>query len=117
VEDEELVRGVTRAILKRNGYRVLDAPGGPEAVEIFERHEGPIDLLVTDAVMPGMSGRELAERLTMLSPKLKVLYMSGYAEEPVGGDRPLRTGTAFLSKPFTVDALAQSVRELLDPPA
>ncbi|MEE9230973.1 MAG: PAS domain S-box protein [Acidobacteriota bacterium] len=117
VEDEEAVRALARTVLQRNGYRVLEAPGGPDAVEISERHEGPINLLVTDVVMPVMSGRELAERLTMLSPELKVLYISGYAEETVGGGDLLRPGTAFLQKPFTPDVLAHSVRELLDLPA
>ena len=117
VEDEEAVRALARTVLQRNGYSVLEAPGGPEAVEISERHEGPINLLVTDVVMPGMSGSELAERLTMLSPELKVLYISGYTEEAVGGGGLLRPGTAFLQKPFTPDVLTHSVRELLDLPA
>ena len=110
------MRALARRVLQRNGYRVLEAPGGPEAVEISERHEGPIHLLVTDVVMPGMSGRELGERLTMLSPELKVLYISGYAEKTVGGGGLLKPGTAFLQKPFTPDVLAHSVRELLDLP-
>ncbi len=117
VEDEEAVRSLARTVLQRNGYRVLDAPGGPDAVEISERHEGPINLLVTDVIMPGMSGRELAERLTTVSPELKVLYISGYAEEAVGGGRLLSPGTAFLQKPFTPNVLAHRVREVLDLPA
>ncbi len=116
VEDEEMLRALARQVLQRKGHRVLEAPGGPEAVEIFERHEGPINLLLTDVVMPKMSGHELAKRLTMLSPELKVLYISGYTEEALV-DRDLSNqGRAFLRKPFTSDALARSVRELLERP-
>ncbi len=116
VEDEEPVRTLVRTVLERNGYRVLEAPGGPEAIEIAERHEGPINLLLTDVVMPKMSGLELAERLTTLSPQLKVLYISGYAEE-VLADRGLSDqGRALLQKPFTPGALTHRLRELLDFP-
>ncbi len=116
VEDEEAVRALAGTVLQRNGYRVLEAPRGPEAVEIFERHEGPINLLLTDVVMPGMSGRELAERLRRLSPELKVLYMSGYREEALDGRGLANQGRAFLQKPFTPSALTHRVRELLDLP-
>ncbi len=116
VEDEEMVRALVGDVLERNGYRVLEAPGGPKAIEIAEQHEGHINLLLTDVVMPGMSGRELAEELTRLRPELKVLYMSGYtAEAP--SDRGLSNqGTPFLQKPFTPPALMQRVRDLLDLP-
>ncbi len=116
VEDEEMLRALARQVLQRNGYRVLEASGGPEAVEIFERHEGPINLLLTDVVMPKMSGHELAQRLTMLSPELKVLYISGYAEQELVGRGLSSNSWALLQKPFTPDALARRVRELLDSP-
>ncbi len=114
VEDEEAVRALARKTLQRNGYTVLEAPGGPEAIEISERHEGPINLLVTDMIMPGMSGQELVKRLISLRPELNVLYISGYSAWAVGGGSLLRPGTAFLQKPFTPDVLTHSVRELLD---
>ncbi len=116
VEDEEMVRALLGEVLERSGYRILEAPGGSKAIEIAERHEGPINLLLTDVVMPGMSGGELAERLTMLRPDLKVLYISGYMDEVHAGRGLSNQGTAFLQKPFTPGALTSRVRELLDLP-
>jgi CheY-like chemotaxis protein len=93
---------------------VIEARNGPEALLLSERHQGPLDLLLTDVVMPRMSGRELAERLTPLRPDLSVLYMSGYTDDAVIRHGVLRAGTAFLQKPFTPAILVDRVRETLD---
>ena len=114
VEDAQRVRAVVREILEMSGYAVLEAHHGAEALELSNRHAGPIHLLVTDVVMPQMSGRELAQRLATLRPDLKVLYMSGYTDDAIVRHGVLASGIAFLSKPFTPDALALKVRELLD---
>jgi signal transduction histidine kinase/CheY-like chemotaxis protein len=114
VEDEEGVRELARDILRANGYTVFEARNGNEALLISERHQGPLDLLLTDVVMPRMSGRELAERLGPLRPDLSVLYMSGYTDDAVIRHGVLGAGTAFLQKPFAPAALVQRVRESLD---
>ena len=114
VEDEEGVRELARDILRASGYMVLEARNGAEALLLSERHHGPLDLLLTDVVMPRMSGRELAERLAPLRPDLSVLYMSGYTDDAVIRHGVLGAGTAFLQKPFTPAVLVQRVRETLD---
>jgi PAS domain S-box-containing protein len=114
VEDALRVRAVVREILEENGYTVLEARHGAEALEISERHQGHIHLMVTDVVMPQMSGRELAQRLQPLRPDMKVLYMSGYTDDAIVRHGVLGAGIAFLSKPFTPDALSLKVREVLD---
>jgi signal transduction histidine kinase/CheY-like chemotaxis protein len=114
VEDEEGVRELARDILRASGYTVLEARNGPEALLLCERHQGPLDMLLTDVVMPRMSGRELAERLAPLRPDLSVLYMSGYTDDAVIRHSVLGAGTAFLQKPFTPAALVLRVRETLD---
>jgi PAS domain S-box-containing protein len=114
VEDALRVRAVVREILEMNGYNILEARHGVEALEISERHRGPIHLMVTDVVMPQMSGRELAQRLQPVRPDMKVLYMSGYTDDAIVRHGVLGAGIAFLSKPFTPDALALKVREVLD---
>ena len=114
VEDEEGVRELARDILRASGYTVLEARNGPEALLLCERHQGPLDLLLTDVVMPRMSGRELAEHLAPLRPDLSVLYMSGYTDDAVIRHGVLGAGTAFLQKPFTPAALVQRVRETLE---
>jgi len=103
-------------VLERAGYRVLVAAGGAEALDLAERYAGPIHLLLTDVVMPGMNGRELMRRLAPLRPDLRVLYMSGYADEAVAQHGVLDPGTAFLQKPFTPGGLADKVRRVLDTP-
>ena len=116
VEDALRVRAVVREILEMNGYNVLEARQGVEALEISERHQGPIHLMVTDVVMPQMSGRELAQRLQPLRPDMKVLYMSGYTDDAIVRHGVLGAGMAFLSKPFTPDALALKISEVLGTP-
>jgi two-component system cell cycle sensor histidine kinase/response regulator CckA len=117
VEDEEAVRTIVSKILQNRGYTVLEAHHGHEALQICKDHEGPIQLMVTDVVMPHMSGRELAERLTFLRPELRVLFMSGYPDNAIVHHGVLGAGTAFLQKPFTLSALECKVRELLDAPS
>ncbi|MGH7350556.1 MAG: ATP-binding protein, partial [Candidatus Rokuibacteriota bacterium] len=114
VEDAQRVRAVVREILEMSNYVVLEARQGAEALEVSNRHAGAIHLLLTDVVMPQMSGRELAQRLATLRPELKVLYMSGYTDDAIVRHGVLAAGIAFLSKPFTPNALALKVREVLD---
>jgi len=116
VEDDEKVRALARVMLERLGYVVLQACNGPEALAIYENRSGPIHLLVTDVVMPKMSGRELAERLRGQWPSIKVLYMSGFTDDAVLLHGLLRAEHAVLQKPFSSSALASSVRRELDPP-
>jgi PAS domain S-box-containing protein len=114
VEDDGAVRALARRILERQGYRLLAAGTGEEAIQLATHHDGALDLLLTDVVMPGMSGRELAERLTAERPGLGVLFMSGYTEDDVLRRGIFETGTSFLGKPFTPDVLARRVREVLE---
>jgi PAS domain S-box-containing protein len=115
VEDETPVRELMRTLLERQGYRVQTAVSGVDALDLWERHKGAFDLLVTDMVMPeGLSGRELAERLRMDRPALKVMYCSGYTDDVLGIDSPLRTEQNFLEKPFEVKKFLQRVRSCLD---
>jgi PAS domain S-box-containing protein len=113
-EDEEVVRNIIRAVLGSNGYQVIEARDGREALEIADRHQGPIDLLLTDVIMPEINGKDLATCLVEKHPEAKVLYMSGYTENAIVHHGVLDAGTAFLQKPFRADALAQKVREVLD---
>jgi CheY-like chemotaxis protein len=114
VEDEESVRELALEILQMHGYTVLVARHGAEALELTDRHLGPIHLLVADVVMPHMSGRELAERLEIRRPGTKVLYVSGYTDDAILRHGVREAGVALLQKPFTPDALARAVREVLD---
>jgi two-component system cell cycle sensor histidine kinase/response regulator CckA len=116
VEDEAAVRVLIRRVLSRNGYHVLEAESGPAALRVLQRHGEPVDLLLTDVVMPGMSGRELADQLTAARPELHVLYMSGYTDEAIVHHGVLDPGVAFLEKPFTPDVLLRRLREVLGTP-
>ncbi len=116
VEDEEVVRELARRILTLYGYRVLEAANGGEALLICENRKEPIHFLLTDVVMPGMSGRELHERLAQLRPGMKSLYMSGYPDTAILHRRALEPGMAFIQKPFSPEALARKVRAVLDAP-
>jgi PAS domain S-box-containing protein len=113
-EDEELVRKFVRSILESNGYTVLEAHHGSEALRLALQHPGPIHLLLTDMVMPLMDGKLLAQRMLGLRPGIRVLYMSGYSENAVVHHGVLESGMAFIEKPFTVEMLARKVRESLD---
>jgi two-component system cell cycle sensor histidine kinase/response regulator CckA len=113
VEDDETIRSLVRRGLQARGYRVLEAHNGREALRVADKHQGPIHLLMTDVVMPGMGGRELAERLTRLRGEMKTLYMSGYADDALLHHGSLSPGTALLQKPFTTDQMARTVRRAL----
>ena len=113
-EDAPALRATAHQILTRYGYTVLDAPDGKAALALTTRHNGPIHLLLTDVVMPEMSGRELAERFKAKCPEVRVLYMSGYTDHAVVRHGVLEPGIAYLQKPFTPDSLARKVREVLD---
>jgi two-component system cell cycle sensor histidine kinase/response regulator CckA len=113
VEDDEAVRRLACSILKVSGYTVLEAPHCEAALAMAAAHRGSIHLLVTDVVMPRMSGRELAEQLIELCPEIKVLYISGYRDDTIVRAGMLNSGFAFLQKPFNPDAFARKVREVL----
>ena len=114
VEDDPAVRGLVDEALRLKGYEVLIARHGIEALLAGAKHLGPIHLLLTDVVMPQMSGPEVAEQLVIARPAMKVMFMSGYPDHPVFAKGGVKEGTAFLQKPFTMDALTQKVREVLD---
>jgi PAS domain S-box-containing protein len=113
VEDEESVRQLVRETLESKGYKVLEADDGEAALQIVSSYSGKIDMLITDVVMPGMSGRDLSARLCELYPQTKVLYLSGYTEDAIVHEGVLDSGTAFLQKPFTLQNLSRKVREVL----
>jgi CheY-like chemotaxis protein len=114
VEDEEVVRGLTRKILTQAGYNVLDANGGEEAIRVCRAHNGPIDLLVTDVVMPELSGKEVAERLLELRPAIRVIFMSGYTDEAIVQHGVLDANVEFIQKPFSWIGLTRKVRDVLN---
>ena len=117
VEDEDLVRQLTREILRRNGYRVLEACDGVAALALLREHRGTIDLLLTDVVMPRMSGHELVEQARPLRPDMRILYVSGYSEEAIARQGQLTEGVELLAKPFTPGELTAKIRQLLDRPS
>ncbi len=114
VEDETHLRRLARQYLEKQGYKVLEAEDGAAALQIVDGYHGPIHLLLTDVVMPGMNGRELATNIAKLLPDLRVLYMSGYSENAVGHNGTLDAGVNLLQKPFSLPALRDRVREVLD---
>ncbi len=117
VEDEDAVRDLTRRCLEQRGYSVLEAASAEDALELLAKRSSRLDLLLTDVVMPGASGPELAHRLTAERPDLRVLFVSGYPDDSPASAGVLENGTAFLQKPFTPDTLARKVRAVLDAPA
>lgn len=114
VEDEETLSVLTQRILRNAGYTVLAAANGEEALQIIEAHTAPIDLLLTDVVMPGMSGKALAEHALEIRPSLRVVYMSGYLEDTAAYHGVLEDSVHFIGKPFTASGLTAKVREVLD---
>jgi two-component system cell cycle sensor histidine kinase/response regulator CckA len=114
VEDEVPLRSVVRNILNRHGYQVLEADSGPQALEIWQKRAGKIDLLLTDMMMPGgMSGKELAERLLAEAPELKVIFNSAYSNDVFGNNLGVQEGVNFLQKPYSLATLINTVREVL----
>jgi CheY-like chemotaxis protein len=114
VEDEDEVRNLVRRILQKRGYRVLEAASGSEAVAQAQNFDGSIHLLLTDVVMPRMNGADVARTLRLLRPLLPVLYMSGYPDESMVQQGLIEPGAMFIQKPFSPDALARRIREVLD---
>lgn len=114
VEDDEQVRELARAVLARQGYEIITAASGHDAIALLDGHEGTVDLLLTDVVMPEMSGRDLLDRLAETRPDLRVLYMSGYSDDVIAHRGVIDEGVNFIQKPFAVQALAARVREVLD---
>jgi DNA-binding response OmpR family regulator len=112
--DEPAVRGLARRILEVAGYRVIGAANGIEALRVCEQATSPVDLLLTDVVMPQMSGRHLAESLSSLWPAMRVLYMSGYTADAIVHHGVLDPGAEFIGKPFTASELSGKVRKVLD---
>ena len=116
VEDEPAVRRLAATVLAQQGYRVFDAADGAEALEIAARPDLPFDLVLTDVVMPGLSGGELVQRLAPLQPGVRVLYMSGYPDDSVVRAGVRDASVAYLQKPFTTRELCRRVRVVLDAP-
>ena len=113
VEDDDRVRALISNMLRKNGFTVLLASAGDQALEIAARHRGPIDLLLTDVLMPGLNGRMLSERFTATRPETRVLYMSGYSDDEILRLGVKKAAAHFIQKPFSVDALVHKIRETL----
>ncbi len=113
VEDNELVRNLTSEALKQYGYRVIEAPGGEHALKITREYGEKIDLLLTDVVMPGLNGREVADQIVSIRPGIRVLYMSGYSDNAIVQHGVLSSGLAFIEKPFSPENLAEKVRQVI----
>ncbi len=117
VEDEDGVRALARGALERHGYTIIEACDGEDALARYVRHTGRVALLLTDIIMPRMSGPDLAQRIQAMQPDIRVLYISGYTDSTLVHESVATESVAFLQKPFTPDALARKVREVLDRPA
>jgi CheY-like chemotaxis protein len=117
VEDEDAVRALVVRTLRERGYQVLAARDGREALDLADRHNGEIHLLLTDVVMPGMGGKELAEAAAIHRPDMRVLFMSGYTDDTIVRHGLIEGSVLLLQKPFTPSTLAQKVREVLDAPS
>jgi CheY-like chemotaxis protein len=118
VEDEPALRTTVGKSLTHLGYHVLEAATGVNALKVWKEHAAEIHLLLTDLMLPeGLTGKELGQHLLQQNPKLKVIYMSGYSADIVAKDFPLQEGVNFLTKPFRVQQLAQTIRQRLDAPA
>ena len=115
-EDEPPVRAIARQVLERQGYTVLEAATAERALDIAAQYSGAIHLLLTDVIMPGMNGQELATRLAHVRPETRVIFMSGYTDDAVMRHGVLQPGSTYMQKPFTPDAIARKVREVLDKP-
>ena len=113
-EDESNLRYLARQFLEKQGYNVIEAADGARAMQIALAHQGTIHLLLTDVIMPGMNGRELAQRISEIRPQTKILYMSGYTENVIGHNGTLDAGVRLLQKPFTLRELKNKVRQVLD---
>jgi len=113
VDDDTRIRRLARKVLEQEGYTVLEAEDGEEALRLGQESAGSIRLLLTDLVMPGMNGRILAAHLQVRYPEMQVLYMSGYKDYAIGVDAVLEPDANYLSKPFTPDSLLRAVREVL----
>jgi len=113
VEDNDSLRNFAQKILHIYGYRTLNAENGEDALRVCKEHDGQIDLMITDVVMPKMGGREAAERLQPLYPQMKVIYMSGYTDDAIVHHGVLEPGLNFLEKPFTPEGLGKKVRKAL----
>ncbi len=114
VEDEQPVLELIRDVMRLQGYTVLAAPEGEEALRAMKRHQGPIHLIILDAVMPGLPAADLLDRVRATHPGIKTLFISGYTGDLISQHGLLHVGHNFLQKPFAVDALIRKVRELLD---
>ena len=117
VEDEAAQRQPAREFLASKGYTVIEATDGDDALRIAQNHTGRIGLMITDVIMPHMAGAQLAETLAAARPQMKVLFVSGYAENTILGDSPTDVMTRFLRKPFSLEELARKIRTVLDPRA
>jgi CheY-like chemotaxis protein len=115
VEDQDQLRRMAVKVLRDHGYRVIEGSNPGEALLHCERYPGPIHLLLSDVVMPGMTGPEMVERIRPLRPSIKVLFMSGYSEQALQHHRDLELAGGYLQKPFSAEALAARVRKALDP--
>ncbi|MBI3406131.1 MAG: response regulator [Acidobacteria bacterium] len=116
VEDEEGVRELTSEFLSISGYRVLVARNGAEALQVCRDFDGPIHVMVTDVVMPGLSGRDLAEQAARIRPSMRILFVSGYSDDAIAHQGVIEPNSSFLEKPFTHSALTARIREILDEP-